>query len=152
MVNVWSQNQNVPPPWGCSQDHYKPFGTLIGPFAWKKPLEPLKIRNMTIWRRRMYHRDLNKGQYLGPWAIKWKNKDTLFSRTIKVEEKKVSLVFWFVAQEPKYGHCVFWTSGGGGRAIVTGKTANISDPEPYIKKIRILCFLKLLKLKKGKCP
>ena len=30
-------------------------------------------------------------QYLGPWAINDKNKDTLLSQTLKVEEKKVSL-------------------------------------------------------------
>ena len=41
----------------------------------------------------MYHRDLNKGQYLGPWAINEKTKDTFLSQTLKVEEKKVSLVF-----------------------------------------------------------
>ena len=28
----------------------------------------------------------------------------MLSQTLKVEEKKVSLVFWFVAQEPRYGH------------------------------------------------
>ena len=30
--------------------------------------------------------------------------------------------------------------------------ANISAPGPEIKKVRALCFLKLLKLKKRKCP
>ena len=52
MVNGWSQNQNVPPPWGCSEDHSKPFGTKIGSFAWKKPLEPWKIRNglFSLWK------------------------------------------------------------------------------------------------------
>ena len=34
-----------------------------------------------------------KGQYIGPWAINKKNKDTLLSQTFKVEEKKVSLVY-----------------------------------------------------------
>ena len=33
-----------------------------------------------------------------------KSKDTLLSQTLKVEEKKVTLVFLFVAQEPRYGH------------------------------------------------
>ena len=36
-----------------------------------------------------------------------KQSKTLRSQTLKVEEKKVSLVFQSVAQEPKYGHCVF---------------------------------------------
>ena len=52
MVNGWSQNQNVPPPWGCSEDHSMPFGTKIGSFAWKKTLEPWKIRNglFSLWK------------------------------------------------------------------------------------------------------
>ena len=48
-----------------------------------------------------------KCQYLGPWAINKKTNDTLLSQTLKVEEKKVSLIFWFVAQEPRYGHLIF---------------------------------------------
>ena len=71
-----------------------------------------------------------KCQYLGPWAINKKTKDTLLSQTLKVEEKKVSLFFSFVAQEPKYGHFIFWTSGGRVRSIVTGKKANMSATEP----------------------
>ena len=71
-----------------------------------------------------------KCQYLGPWAINKKTKDTLLSQTLKVEKKKVSLSFWFVAQELKYGHFIFWTLGGGVRYIITGKKANMSAPEP----------------------
>ena len=48
-----------------------------------------------------------KCQYLRPWANNKKTKDTLLSQTLKVEEKKVSLVFLFVAQEPRYGHFIF---------------------------------------------
>ena len=33
-----------------------------------------------------------------------------------------------------------------------GKKTNISAPGPQIKKIWILCFIKLQKLKKRKCP
>ena len=36
-----------------------------------------------------------------------KTKDTLLSQTLKVEENKVSLVFLFVTQEPRYGHFIF---------------------------------------------
>ena len=32
-------------------------------------------------------------QYLGSWATNQKSKDTLLSQTLKVEEKKVTLVF-----------------------------------------------------------
>ena len=32
-----------------------------------------------------------KCQYLGPWAMNKKNKDTLLSQTLNVKEKKVSL-------------------------------------------------------------
>ena len=45
-----------------------------------------------------------KFQYLRPLVIYQKTKDTLLSQTLKVEEKKVSFVFLFVAQEPRYGH------------------------------------------------
>ena len=48
-----------------------------------------------------------KCQYLGSWATNHKSKDTLLFQTLKVEEKKVSLVFLFVAQEPRYGHFIF---------------------------------------------
>ena len=48
-----------------------------------------------------------KCQYLGPWAMNQKTKDTLLSQTLKVEEKKMSLFFLFVAQEPTYGHFIF---------------------------------------------
>ena len=34
-----------------------------------------------------------KCQYLCPWAINKKTKDTLLSQTLKVEKKKVSLSF-----------------------------------------------------------
>ena len=42
-----------------------------------------------------------------PLSHKLKNEDTLLSQTLKVEEKKVSLVFLFVAQEQRYGHIIF---------------------------------------------
>ena len=37
-----------------------------------------------------------------------KNKDTLPSQTLKVEEKKLTLVLLFVAQEPRYGLCIIF--------------------------------------------
>ena len=40
-----------------------------------------------------------------------KHSIALLSQTSKVEEKNVSLVFWFVAQEPRYGHFIFWSLG-----------------------------------------
>ena len=54
-----------------------------------------------------------KWQYLGPWAMNKKTKDTLLSQTLKVEENKVSLFFWFMAQELRYGHFLFWRQGDG---------------------------------------
>ena len=42
-----------------------------------------------------------------PLGHKLKNKDTLLFQTLKVEEKKVSLVFLFKAQEPRYDHLYF---------------------------------------------
>ena len=40
--------------------------------------------------------------YLGSWATNKKTKVTFFSSTFKVWESKVSLLFLFVAQEPRY--------------------------------------------------
>ena len=54
----------------------------------------------TSWLQKM------KWQYLGSWAINQKNKDTLFSSTFKVWESKVPLIFWFMAQGPKYWHFI----------------------------------------------
>ena len=39
-----------------------------------------------------------------PLSHNLKNEDTLLSQTLKVEKKKVSLVFLFLAQEPRYRH------------------------------------------------
>ena len=41
---------------------------------------------------------MRKGLYLGPWAKNQKNKGTLLSQTLKVEEKKVTLFFLFFGQ------------------------------------------------------
>ena len=95
--------------------------------------QELRYGHFIFWTSVSEVRIIVKGrkcQYLGPWAINKKTKDTLLSQTLKVEKKKVSLFFWFVAQEPKYGHFIFWTLGGGVRYIVTGKKANMSAPEP----------------------
>ena len=62
-----------------------------------------------------------KCKYLGPWTMNQKTKNTLPSQTLKVEEKKVSLVFLFVAQEPRYGHFIFGCSGSEVRTIVKGR-------------------------------
>ena len=53
MVNGWSQNQNVPPPWGCSEDHSKAFGTKIGSFAWKKNPWTLKNKEWAFFALKM---------------------------------------------------------------------------------------------------
>ena len=78
-----------------------------GPFIfWKLGS---KVRGIVNW---------GKYQYRGPWTINEKTKETLLSQTLKVEEKKVSLVFWFVAQEPRYGPFIFWNLGNKVRGIV----------------------------------
>ena len=59
---------------------------------------------LNLRRRSACHHRGKKVQYLGLWAINWKNKDTLPSQTLKVKEKKVSFVFLFKALEPRYGH------------------------------------------------
>ena len=42
--------------------------------------------------------------YLGLWVKKQKNKDTFFSRTLKVRENKVVLLFQFLAPILSYDH------------------------------------------------
>ena len=41
-----------------------------------------------------------------PFGHLQKNKGTLFSPTLKVEENKVPLFFWLEAWQPRYGHFV----------------------------------------------
>ena len=106
----------------------------------------LDFGNFFHWRSWCKVRAIVSGrncQYLGSWATNQKSKDTLLSQTLKVEEKKVSLVFLFVAQEPRYGHFIFWSLGSKVRDIVKWENPNILAPGPQIKKIRTLCFLKL---------
>jgi hypothetical protein len=59
--------------------------------------------------------------YLIPWASNEKNKDTFFSLTFKVGEKKVPLVFWFEAQGLRYGHFLIFTTSFHKRAIVESR-------------------------------
>ena len=47
---------------------------------------------------------IKKWPYLSHLAFNQKSKGTLFSSTLKVEEKKVPLVFGFEAKWPRYGH------------------------------------------------
>ena len=44
-----------------------------------------------------------KWPYLSPGALIQKNKGTLLSQTLKVEEKKVPLFFKILAPGPRYG-------------------------------------------------
>ena len=75
---------------------------------WCCPRICFSYRNVDILKKRnralyFWHTRISgKCQNLGPWAINEKTKDTLLSQTLKVEEKKVSLVFLFVVQEPRY--------------------------------------------------
>ena len=67
----------------------------------------------------------------------------MLSETLKVEEKKVSLVFLFKAQEPRYGYSPFDAQVVRFKLSSEEEIANISAPWPQIKKVRTLCFLKL---------
>ena len=51
---------------------------------------------------------MKKWSYLSSWATNHKTNDTLLSQTLKVEEKKVSLFFGFMAQGPRYWHFQKW--------------------------------------------
>ena len=90
-----------------------------------------------------------KCQYLGSWATNHKTNDTLLSQTLKVEEKKVSLVFLFVAQEPRYWHFCNLTIS---RTLLPKFQKIKWAPGPQIKKLMTLSFLQLLKFEKSKYP
>ena len=79
---------------------------------------------------------MRKWSYLSSWATNHKTKDTLLSQTLKVEEKKVSLFFWFVAQEPRYGHFIFWRSGSEVRSIFKGSKGQYLGPWATNKKTK----------------
>ena len=61
--------------------------------------EPRYWQFLPLTIARTLHPELLKKKcfYLGSWAKHRKSKDTLLSQTLKVEEKKVSLVFLFRA-------------------------------------------------------
>ena len=66
----------------------------------KVPSKPIFIFTWTAGVRTIIKG--GKCQYLGSLATNHKTKDTLLSQTLKVEEKKVSLFFLFMAQGPRY--------------------------------------------------
>ena len=126
--------------------------------------------------RFLCHRQGKKVQYLGPLAINWKNKDILLSQTLKVEEKKVSLIFYLWLrtlsflqllkfEKAKYPYIFnLWPRGrdielfsldDGTYSSSWGskeRNGHISAPGPQIKKLRTRSFLQLLKFEKAKCP
>ena len=71
---------------------------------------------------------MRKWQYLSSWATNHKTKGTFPSQTLKVEEKKVALLYWLLAQETRYGHFFFWSSGSGVRTIVKGRNCQYPGP------------------------
>ena len=93
---------------------------------------------------------IRKCPYLGLESIKCKNKVTLISQTLKVEEKKVPLFFWSVAQEPRYSHFIFRSSGSGVCSIIEGRRCQYLTPGPWIKKPKITFFSSTFKVWESK--
>ena len=79
------------------------------------------ILNLTPWA--------SKEEMLISWllGLKQKNKDTFFSSIVKVWQSKVSLLLSFVAQEPRYDHFFFWSSGCKVCAIFRGRKCQYLD-------------------------
>ena len=92
-----------------------------------------------------------KWPYLSPWAPNQKTKGTFFSPTLKVEEKKVPLLFRFEAQGLRYGHFLLFTIAHWRNNVGKSENGYISAPEPQIKKLKTFSFLQLCKLKKRNC-
>ena len=59
----------------------------LGPFAMNK--KTLQSQNLKVVKER-------KCPYLGPFAMNRKTKDILLSQNLKVEEKKVALVIFYL--------------------------------------------------------
>ena len=93
---------------------------------------------------------MRKWWYLSHWASNQKNKGTLLSWTLKVEESKVPLFFWVEAPKLRYGHFLIFTRDCSRMMFWKEENGHISAPEPQITKIKVLCFLELQKLKKAK--
>ena len=93
-----------------------------------------------------------KWPYLASWATNRKTKDTFFSSTFEVGESKVSLLFLFVAQKPRYGQFLPLTIDQTLRPSFKRRNGHISAPGPQIEKLRTLSFLQLLKFDKAKYP
>ena len=95
-----------------------------------------RVQFLAIARGRNFH-------YLGSWAKNKKNNDTLISQTLKVEEKKVSLVFYL---RPRSRDITFSSLEALDERFELSQDeeiANISAPEPQIKKVSKLCSVKL---------
>ena len=93
---------------------------------------------MTIW------------PYLSPQAKYQKDKGTLLPSTFKVEEKKVPLFLFFLAKGLRYGHLFISKKAHREEQPSKWQYGHISVPRQNLKKIKLLCFLELLKLKKRK--
>ena len=107
---------------------------------------------MTISRTLLPKLQKIKWPYLGSWATNKKTKDTFFSSTFKDWESKVSLVFQFMAQGPRYLPFFPWRWHVLLLLRFKRNNAHISAPGPQIKKLRTLSFLQLLKFEKAKFP
>ena len=72
---------------------------------WFVAQEPRYWQFLPLTIARTLHQDLQKKKwpYLRSWATNQKTKVTFFYSTFIVWEIKVSLLFWFVAQKPRYG-------------------------------------------------
>ena len=93
---------------------------------------------------------MRKWPYLSSWVMNRKTKVTLLSQTLKVEEKKVSLFFWFVTQELRYGHFIFWTSVSEVRIIVKGRKCQYLGPWAINKKTKDTLLSQTLKVENKK--
>ena len=93
---------------------------------------------------------MRKWQYLSSWATNHKTKGTFPSQTLKVEEKKVALLFWFLAQETRYGHFIFWSSGSGVRTIVKGRNCQYPGPSAINDKNKDTLLSQTLKVEEKK--
>ena len=115
---------------------------------WFVAQEPRYWQFLPLTIARTLHPELLKKKcfYLGSWANHRKSKDTLLSQTLKVEEKKVTLVFWFVGQERRYGHFFFWRSWYEVRAIVSGTNCQYLGSWATNKKNKDTFFSSTLKV------
>ena len=118
-------------------------------------------RRFKIYQNPLYNPEIQRNSrnviwmlwlYLSPWASNQKTKDTFFSPTLKVKEKKVPLFFWFEAQVLRYGHFLLCTIARLWNDVLKIRKWPYLSPWASNQKTKGTFFSPTLKVKEKKVP